>query len=81
MDIDEQLSTNTVASKMEELEVGKEIAQRIARKKSERKTYLIAAVMSTLGITSMAVLAVYYRFAWQMEVRTLFLTFFSISIS
>ncbi|KAF3321032.1 beta-carotene 3-hydroxylase 2 [Carex littledalei] len=67
VDIDEQLSTDTIASKTKELEVGKEIAQRIARKKSERKTYLIAAVMSTLGITSMAVLAVYYRFAWQME--------------
>ncbi|KAI8564878.1 hypothetical protein RHMOL_Rhmol03G0217100 [Rhododendron molle] len=39
-----------------------------ARKKSERFTYLVAAVMSSLGITSMAVMAVYYRFAWQMEV-------------
>jgi hypothetical protein len=25
--------------------------------------------MSSLGITSMAAAAVYYRFAWQMEVR------------
>ncbi|KAL5727255.1 beta-carotene 3-hydroxylase [Ranunculus cassubicifolius] len=43
------------------------VAERIARKKSERSTYLVAALMSTMGITSMAVLAVYYRFSWQME--------------
>ncbi|CAI0546509.1 unnamed protein product [Linum tenue] len=43
------------------------VAERLARKKSERTTYLVAAVMSTLGITSMAVMAVYYRFHWQME--------------
>nr|GLL38916.1 beta-carotene hydroxylase 2, chloroplastic [Ipomoea trifida] len=43
------------------------LAEKLARKRSERFTYLVAAVMSSLGITSMAVLAVYYRFAWQME--------------
>ncbi|KAA8539957.1 hypothetical protein F0562_026649 [Nyssa sinensis] len=43
------------------------VAERLARKRSERFTYLVAAVMSTFGITSMAVLAVYYRFSWQME--------------
>ncbi|PIA49236.1 hypothetical protein AQUCO_01300228v1 [Aquilegia coerulea] len=43
------------------------VSERLARKKSERFTYLIAAVMSSLGITSMAILAVYYRFSWQME--------------
>ncbi|GFQ05844.1 beta-carotene 3-hydroxylase chloroplastic, partial [Phtheirospermum japonicum] len=42
-------------------------AERAARKSSERFTYLVAAVMSSLGITSMAVMAVYYRFSWQME--------------
>ncbi|KAE8077755.1 hypothetical protein FH972_016286 [Carpinus fangiana] len=42
-------------------------AERLARKRSERFTYLVAAVMSSLGITSMAVMAVYYRFSWQME--------------
>ncbi|KAG6715485.1 hypothetical protein I3843_05G234600 [Carya illinoinensis] len=42
-------------------------AERLARKKSERFTYLVAAVMSSFGITSMAVMAVYYRFSWQME--------------
>ncbi|KAF5451188.1 hypothetical protein F2P56_031472 [Juglans regia] len=43
-------------------------AERLARKRSERFTYLVAAVMSSFGITSMAVMAVYYRFSWQMEV-------------
>lgn len=81
VDIDEQLSTNTIEPKIDEVEVGRKIAERIARKKSERKTYLIAAVMSSLGITSMAVAAVYYRFAWQMKVRTLFFHPSSISIS
>lgn len=43
-------------------------AERMAKKRSERFTYLVAAVMSSFGITSMAVMAVYYRFYWQMEV-------------
>ncbi|RCV35063.1 hypothetical protein SEVIR_7G220800v4 [Setaria viridis] len=43
------------------------IEERKARKQSERRTYLVAAVMSSLGVTSMAVAAVYYRFSWQME--------------
>lgn len=43
------------------------LAQKVARKKSERSTYLAAAVMSSLGITTMAVFAVYGRFSWQME--------------
>nr|XP_029119886.1 beta-carotene hydroxylase 2, chloroplastic isoform X2 [Elaeis guineensis] len=43
-------------------------AEKIARKQAERRTYLAAAVLSSLGITSMAVAAVYYRFYWQMEV-------------
>ncbi|PKA59599.1 Beta-carotene 3-hydroxylase, chloroplastic [Apostasia shenzhenica] len=42
-------------------------AERAAQKRSERRAYLVAAVMSSFGITSMAVAAVYYRFAWQME--------------
>lgn len=57
----------------EEIEAGScsvRVEERRARKKSERFTYLVAAVMSSLGITSMAVLAVYYRFSWQMEVYT-----------
>ncbi|XP_022141331.1 beta-carotene hydroxylase 2, chloroplastic [Momordica charantia] len=43
------------------------VAEKLARKRSERFTYLVAAVMSSFGITSMAVMAVYYRFYWQME--------------
>ncbi|XP_047321565.1 beta-carotene hydroxylase 2, chloroplastic-like [Impatiens glandulifera] len=43
------------------------LEEKLARKQSERFTYLVAAVMSTFGITSMAVMAVYYRFHWQME--------------
>ncbi|KAF2313354.1 hypothetical protein GH714_010526 [Hevea brasiliensis] len=38
-----------------------------ARKKSERYTYLAAAILSSVGITSMAAMAIYYRFSWQME--------------
>jgi beta-carotene 3-hydroxylase len=37
-------------------------AVRAARKQSEHRTYLVAVVMSSLGITSMADTAVYYRF-------------------
>ena len=44
------------------------LAEKLARKESERFTYLVAAVMSSFGITSMAVFAVYCRFSWQMEV-------------
>ncbi|KAF7831685.1 beta-carotene hydroxylase 2, chloroplastic-like [Senna tora] len=47
--------------------VSARMAERLARKRSERFTYLLAAVMSSFGITSMAVMAVYYRFWWQME--------------
>ncbi|XP_062209703.1 beta-carotene hydroxylase 2, chloroplastic-like [Phragmites australis] len=50
-----------------EAEAALAVAERAARKQSERRTYLVAAVMSSLGITSMAAAAVYYRFAWQME--------------
>lgn len=51
----------------EEKSLADRLAEKLVRKKSERFTYLVAAVMSSLGITSMAVLAVYYRFSWQME--------------
>jgi hypothetical protein len=40
-----------------------------ARKESERHAYLLPAVMSSLGITSMAAAAVYYRFAWQWQME------------
>lgn len=58
-----------LSSKDVELEqiLASKMAEKLARKRSERFTYLVAAVMSSFGITSMAVMAVYYRFAWQME--------------
>ncbi|KAL5552012.1 hypothetical protein UlMin_002188 [Ulmus minor] len=43
------------------------VAQKLARKRTERYTYLVAAIMSSLGITSGAIMAVYYRFSWQMQ--------------
>ena len=49
-------------------QISPRLAEKLARKRSERFTYLVAAVMSSFGITSMAVMAVYYRFYWQMEV-------------
>ncbi|KAK7270465.1 hypothetical protein RIF29_23630 [Crotalaria pallida] len=48
-------------------QVSSRVAVKLARKKSERFTYLVAAVMSSFGITSMAVFAVYYRFSWQFQ--------------
>ena len=57
-------------------QISQRVAEKLARKRSERFTYLVAAVMSSFGITSMAVMAVYYRFYWQMEVAT-----FSFSLS
>lgn len=42
--------------------------EKAERKKSERFTYLIAAMMSSFGITSMAIMSVYYRFYWQLKV-------------
>ncbi|WOL11012.1 hypothetical protein Cni_G19773 [Canna indica] len=41
--------------------------ERIMRKESERRTYLIATVMSSVSITSMAIASTYYHFSWQME--------------
>lgn len=46
------------------------VEERLARKKLERTTYLLAATLSSLGISAMAIMAVYYRFSWQMEVTT-----------
>ncbi|KAM2938377.1 hypothetical protein FF1_038173 [Malus domestica] len=43
-------------------------SERLERKRSERYTYLVAAIMSSLGVTSAAAMAVYYRFSWQTEV-------------
>lgn len=68
----ELVTTTTTAVDEEVVEkqiAAARLAEKVARKRSERSTYLVAAVMSSFGITSMAILAVYYRFAWQMEVR------------
>nr|QBC36229.1 beta-carotene hydroxylase 2 [Petunia x hybrida] len=69
--IDTTTQTDTQVKEIESIEehssAAARLAEKLARKKSERFTYLVAAVMSSLGITSMAVLAVYYRFSWQME--------------
>lgn len=75
-----QLETSEDEARESEKEILKRIsdarvAEKQARKRSERFTYLVAAVMSSFGITSMAVLAVYYRFSWQMEVRRWLLQF------
>eukprot|EP01018_Ginkgo_biloba_P021297 Gb_06004 [translate_table: standard] len=43
------------------------LSERAARRRAERHAYLFAAVASSIGITSMAAFAVYYRFAWQMQ--------------
>lgn len=73
---DEKFKSQVGTSEEDDLDREKEIAKRIsaemvadklARKRSERFTYLVAAVMSTFGITSLSVFAVYYRFYWQME--------------
>lgn len=65
-----QLETGTeeIELKIEEQISATRLAEKLARKKSERFTYLVAAVMSSFGITSLAIMAVYYRFSWQMEV-------------
>ncbi|KAF9685856.1 hypothetical protein SADUNF_Sadunf03G0098000 [Salix dunnii] len=43
------------------------VEEKLQRKKSQRYTYLVAAILSSAGITSMAAVAVYYRFSLQME--------------
>ena len=42
--------------------------ERILRRKSERSTYLVAAIASSIGFTSLAAGAVVYRFVSQMQV-------------
>lgn len=64
-----EVEAEDIEKKIEEQISASRLAEKLARKKSERFTYLVAAVMSSFGITSMAVMAVYYRFSWQMEGR------------
>ncbi|GAB4826317.1 Phospholipase A2 crotoxin acid subunit CA [Ancistrocladus abbreviatus] len=59
--------TNQSKDSVDKQIISVRMSEKLARKKSERLTYLIAAVMSSFGITSMAVMAVYYRFYWQTE--------------
>jgi beta-carotene 3-hydroxylase len=47
------------------------VTERKASKESDQQTYLVAAVMSSLGTASMAAAAVYYSFTWEMEVPSL----------
>ena len=44
--------------------------ERMLRRRNERKTYLVAAMASSVGFTFLAAAAVVYRFAWQANVRT-----------
>ncbi|KAI3952029.1 hypothetical protein MKX01_004262 [Papaver californicum] len=63
-------SSSSSSSSLDSEELNKisiRISEKLARKQSERHTYLVAAIMSTLGITSMAIASVYLRFSWQME--------------
>lgn len=65
----EELRKNEEGEEDSELpETNRKQMERSARRKMERYTYLLAAALSSVGITSMAAASVYYRFAWQMEV-------------
>ena len=44
--------------------------ERMRRRKSERSAYLVAAIASSIGFTSLAAGAVVYRFVSQMQVGT-----------
>ncbi|KAL2556109.1 Beta-carotene 3-hydroxylase 1 [Forsythia ovata] len=67
LDTSRELERSPTVEEIErELSVAR-LAEKLVKKKSERFTYLVAAVMSSFGITFMAVMAVYYRFSWQME--------------
>lgn len=83
---DEKLTQLGSGGNFEEKGNGKEtavavsVAEKMARKRSERSSYFVAAVMSSFGVTSMAVMAVYYRFAWQMEVLIHFSASLSLSL-
>ncbi|CAA7060280.1 unnamed protein product [Microthlaspi erraticum] len=67
IDNDERPESTSSTTAIDAELLASRLAEKLERKKSERSTYLIAAVMSSFGITSMAIMAVYYRFSWQME--------------
>lgn len=56
--------------------IGKPHISRASRRKFERRTYLIAAIVSSVGITSLAAGAVVYRFMIQLQVTSLLLSSF-----
>ncbi|KAK9724675.1 hypothetical protein RND81_05G091400 [Saponaria officinalis] len=58
---------DSVTEKREREILEARLLEKLERKKSERFTYLVAAVMSSFGVTSLAVMAVYYRFHWQLQ--------------
>lgn len=64
---EKQSGGEAAAEEEERVSTAARLAEKVGRKRSERSTYLVAAVMSSLGITTMAVSAVYGRFSWQME--------------
>lgn len=62
-----KVEKKTLVQAQNEIKFFSRAEDRQARKKSESQTYLVAAIVSSLGISSMAVLAVHYRFSWQTE--------------
>lgn len=58
---------DSLSSRVDENENKMQWDKRAARRKAERHAYFFAAVASSIGITSMAAGAVYYRFVWQMQ--------------
>ncbi|KMZ56229.1 beta-carotene hydroxylase 1 [Zostera marina] len=69
MDVKYDETSSTVGSTIEEtvVSISQRGRERMEKKKKERRTYLVAAVVSSLGFTAMAIAAVYYRFSWQMK--------------
>lgn len=65
--IDEPLQSKLASELMKIDESPRKVSEKTARKKFERYTYLFAAIASSVGITSMAAGAVYYRFVWQVQ--------------
>ncbi|KAJ6712533.1 HYDROXYLASE putative-RELATED [Salix purpurea] len=55
------------APPLDDVKVVSRVEERLATKKPERYTYLVAAILSSVGITSMAAMAVHYRVLWKME--------------
>ncbi|CAK7335596.1 unnamed protein product [Dovyalis caffra] len=62
-----EVKDNSEVPTLDDVKAVSRVEERLARKKSERYTYLVAAILSSVGITSMVAMAVYYRFSWQME--------------